>query len=243
MIQAGIIFAILALGLILYWLLVLTEGTYLGTRIVILLYDLSAKRYDKIKGLHYVDEARCIGLPLANILNPIPSSRVLDVATGTGRVPLALVREWGFTGTIVGIDHSRLMLAEAATATANYDGRITLMREDASGLSFIDDSFDCVVCLESLEFMWDSRSVIGEMVRVLKPGGILLLSNRVGKDTRFFPGRLCGRGKLEKYLHQLGLEHVETKRWQVHYDLVGARKVSAKAETDSTKIASRNGNA
>ena len=219
-----IVAALLGLGGLLYWLFVATEGTYLGTRVVALLYDVTASRYDKIKDLHYVAEARYLGLPLTGAFGHLRSPRVLDVATGTGRVPLALLRARQLEGAIVAVDRSSGMLKEARAALADWDGAVTLIKGDAGALSFADNAFDCVTCLEALEFMWNAGETVGEMVRVLKSGAVLLLSNRVGTDTCLFPARLCGRGRLERHLSELGLERIETQRWQVHYDLIWARK-------------------
>jgi len=52
----------------------------------------------------------------------------------------------------------------------------------------------------------------------------LLLSNRVGTDAWWFPGRMAKRGRLERHLEAIGLEDVRMDRWQVHYDLIWARK-------------------
>jgi ubiquinone/menaquinone biosynthesis C-methylase UbiE len=152
---------------------------------------------------------------------------VLDVATGTGRVPLLLLAQADFTGLVVGVDRSLRMMAQAEVAAEQYNGRVIFMRQDAAALAFGSEAFDCVTCLEALEFMPDPTMVLREMVRVLRPGGLLLLSNRVGKDAWLFPARLCGRGKLEGRLRQLGLEKVAMQRWQTHYDLVWAHKAAA----------------
>lgn len=226
------IIAIIVIAL-LYWLLIVTEGTYLGPRVVTLLYDWTASRYDRIKELQFVHELQRLGIPLAEALGASPSPRVLDVATGTGRLPLALLHQVDLNGHVVGLDRSAPMLAQARAATAGYE-RLALMRADADALPFREGGFDAVACLEALEFMWDPAAVIREMARVLRPGGVLLVSNRVGLDARFFPGRLCGRGKLERFLKQNGFEAVETERWQVHYDLIWARKAldGASPQTD-----------
>jgi len=220
----GIGLVLVVIVLVGYWLLVTTEGVYLGPRVVTLLYDWTAERYDDIKQLNYIDEAGRLGIPLARRLQAVRSPRVLDVATGTGRLPLALMRQFQFHGTVVGIDRSRGMLCEAEDAVAVYDDRISLLQEDAEALSFPDACFDCVTCLEALEFMPNSPAAIQEMLRVLKPGGVMLVSNRVGKDAWFFPGQLCGRGEVEDYLRELGLGGVRRELWQVHYDLIWARK-------------------
>ena len=220
----GIGLALVVVALVGYWLLVTTEGVYLGPRAVTLLYDWTAERYDDIKQLNYIDEASRLGMPLARRLQSVASPHVLDVATGTGRLPLALVRQFQFDGTVVGVDRSRGMLHEAEDAVAVYDDRISLLQGDAGALSFPDRCFDCVTCLEALEFMPDPPVAIREMLRVLRPGGVLLVSNRVGKDAWFFPGQLCGRGEVEDYLRELGLSSVHRELWQVHYDLIWARK-------------------
>jgi len=206
---------------LLHWLLVATEGTYLGPRVVTLLYDWTAPRYDRLKGLSFIHEMQRLGIPLAEALEGEPSPRVLDVATGTGRLPLALLRQADFAGHIAGLDRSLPMLARAREATAQ-DNRVMLLQGDAATLPFADGSFDAVTCLEALEFMWRPAAVIHEMRRVLKPGGVLLVSNRVGIDAWLFPGRLCGRGRLERFLARNGFSAIDRRRWQVHYDLIWA---------------------
>ena len=221
-IWAWAILAAVGLGLG-YWLLIQTEGTYLGVRAVTLMYDWVARRYDRIKNLSYVNEMCFLGLPLGRAVQAVPEPLILDVASGTGRLALTMVRQGDFRGQVVCIERSPRMLAEARVALADYPEQAACLRQDAQALGFADASFDAVTCLEALEFMTHPRRAVQEMVRVLKPGGVLMLSNRIGFDAAFFPGRLCGRGRLERYLHSLGLP-TRSERWQVHYDLVWARK-------------------
>jgi SAM-dependent methyltransferase len=219
----GLLLALI--GLAFYWLLVVTEGTYLGTDAVTWLYDIAAWRYDRAKGLTFVDEARCIGIPLTEALSHVDAPRVLDVATGTGRVPLALLRTGDFPGIVYALDRSRRMLAEGRNAADAELAGVRSVRGDAHSLPYEARIFDAVVCLEALEFMSEPETAIVEMVRVLKPGGVLLLSNRVGWDARWFPGRMAGRGRLEDHLRKAGLGGVRMQRWQVHYDLVWASRL------------------
>jgi SAM-dependent methyltransferase len=75
-----------------------------------------------------------------------------------------------------------------------------------------------------LEFTPDPRAVLVELVRVLRPGGVLLVTNRVGPDARFLPGRAFSRDDFEHLLRDFPLEEIKVRPWQVDYDLVWAVK-------------------
>ena len=212
------------LGLLLYWQLIVAEGTYLGPRVVVLLYDLSARVYERIKQFDAGAEQWFLGLPLAGTLGLTPAPLVLDVATGTGRLPRVLLRQPAFDGRVVGLDLSRRMLREAVRRTAQFADRLTYVWQDARRLPFDDDTFDAVTCLEALEFTPDPRAVLAELVRVLRPGGVLLVTNRVGRDARFLPGRSFPRDAFEGLLREFPLETVKVQLWQVDYDLAWAVK-------------------
>jgi SAM-dependent methyltransferase len=218
-------------GVVCYWLLVLSEGTFLGTRVVAWLYDLTANQYDAIKKNRYIYEARYIGIPLVQALEQRNCWRLLDVAGGTGRVSLSILAAGSENSLLWCIDRSLKMLRFAQHATSAYPDRVVISQQEATRLAFEDKSFDGVTCLEALEFMPQPRKALTEMMRVLKPDGILLLSNRVGLDALIFPGRMCGRGRLENELRRLGLVNIRTVRWQEHYDLVWA--VNPARQTES----------
>jgi SAM-dependent methyltransferase len=215
-----ILVGLVLLGLILYWQLIIGEGTYLGPRIVALMYDWSARAYERIKKFSPGDEQWFLGLPLARSLELIPAPLVLDVATGTGRLPRALLRQPPFEGRVIGLDLSRRMLREAVRRTAQFADRLTFIWQDASQLPFEDDTFDAVTCVEALEFVPDPQRVLEELVRVLRPGGVLLVTNRVGPDAQFLPGRAFPPDRFEEMLAELPLEQVATKSWQVDYNLI-----------------------
>ncbi len=215
-----------SIAALLYWLLISTEGTYLGPRIVSLLYDWTARSYDRIKNVHFVDEAQRIGIPLARRLQQTPHAYVLDLACGTGRVALALRRGADFAGTIIGLDRSPGMLAVCRRETVRANAPLTLVRGDVHHLPFADDCVDAVTCLESIEFFGHPAQVLAECYRVLRPGGVLLTSNRIDLEGRSMPFRYTGRGNQETLLQELGFTMVDTEPWQVHYDLIWAIKPS-----------------
>lgn len=217
--------AVLVIVLVGYWLIVLTEGAYLGARAVRAIYDWGASSYDEVKQYNPTDEYWFLGHPLASRLaERVAQPLILDVATGTARLPLAVSRVTEFDGAIVGLDISRPMLAVAARKTQGHARRIHLVHHPAAPLPFADESFDAVTMLEALEFLPDPTATLREMVRVLRPGGLLMVTNRIGADARWLPGRAHEPQRFEQRLAALGLAEIETKPWQEYYDLIWACK-------------------
>jgi ubiquinone/menaquinone biosynthesis C-methylase UbiE len=219
--------AVIALALIVlfWWLINATEGVYLGRRVVIVLYDLYAQRYDRIKQFADAHESYYLARPILDTIPHVRAPLVLDVATGTGRLPLVLLEEPTFQGRIVGLDLSRKMLAVAADKLKGYPNRVSLLHHHAEDLPFPDDTFDLVTCLEALEFMMHPHAILREMVRVLRPGGLLVITNRQGLYARLMPGKVPSHAKLVRFLcDDLGLISVELRGWQVEYRMVCAFK-------------------
>lgn len=213
----------LLLALVVYWHLIIAEGAYLGANVVSWTYDLVARRYDAIKQFSPRDEAWFVAEPLLQALDGIAHPRLLDVATGTGRVPVALLQH-GFRGQIVGLDLSPGMLAQAQSKLRPYRSRVALIRQEAGRLPFGDAAFDAVTCLEALEFFPQPGEALREMVRTLTPEGILFISNRVGREARLLPGKAFPRSQFAQILAGSSLHDVRVQRWQVSYDLAVARK-------------------
>lgn len=213
-------------ALLLYWQLVIAEGAYLGARVVALLYNVIAHRYNRIKQFNAADDQWFLSMPLAGALAAESNPWVLDVATGTARLPIALLAHQDFHGRIVGLDLARRMLRVAADALAHQSERVTLIHQTAERLPFADDSFQTVTCLEALEFMPDPEEVMAECVRVLKPGGTLLLTRRTGPWARWMPGRIPSKEKLKAQVEALGVWNVKINLWQVDYDLVWGIKIA-----------------
>lgn len=175
---------------VLWWLINTTEGSYLGRRVVIMLYDRYATRYDSAKARNDSYEYAYLAHPLLHYAQHI-APHVLDIATGTGRVPRALFAHKRFAGSVVALDLSEKMLEIAAEhLRESLDaGHTTLLKADATMLHFPDNSFDVVTCLEALEFLPDATRTLREIVRVTRPGGMIALTNRQGIDTWLFPGK------------------------------------------------------
>jgi len=104
-----------------------------------------------------------------------PTSRALDVATGTGRWALYLA-ERGVS--VTGIDESPEMVAVAQQKARAANLPIMFIQgaiED--GLAFPSDCFDLVVCALAPCHMLDLQAAVAECSRVLRPGGHLLITD------------------------------------------------------------------
>ena len=233
----AILIALLVSGFLVWWLIIETEGVYLGKRAVIAMYDLYASRYDRVKQFDELADLTLISQPIMTRIQPATDPLILDVATGAGRVPLIMARNGRFEGHVIGLDASRRMLdvAREKVAAERFERYITLMRHDASELPFADDSFDAVTCLEALEFLPDQRVALGEMRRVLRPGGILLTSIRI--DTRWMPNRTWSEAKMRRELESLDMREVHIAIWQEDYSQVWARKAGASEPIGANRLA------
>ncbi|MFS8064925.1 MAG: class I SAM-dependent methyltransferase [Byssovorax sp.] len=119
---------------------------------------------------------RIIGeLPLA------PGHRVLDLACGAGAYTRWLAERLGRNGVAVGVDLSPAYLAQAREQTPpaeEGEGRVEFVEGDAERLPFDDGTFDLGFCAQSLYSLPDPAAALGEMARVTRDGGaIVVLEN------------------------------------------------------------------
>ena len=100
---------------------------------------------------------------LAEFLGDVTGTRVLDMATGTGRAALALAKRGA---RVTGVDASKEMLSVARTRAADAGLSIEFTEGDAHALAFPDRAFDSAVCLRMLMHVPDWRKALGELCRV-----------------------------------------------------------------------------
>lgn len=226
------ILAVVAVGLLverLYREIFVHEGIRLGERLHRALYDRWAGTYDAGKSKVQKNDARTLIDPLVERLGPrtarTPEALVLDVATGTGRLPVALLGDPRFAGRVVGLDVSIGMLGKARERLAPFGGRSVLLHQKAAPLPFPDRTFDAVSCLETVELLADRDAHFREFLRVLKPGGILLISRNTAVWGR--ARSVCPPERFAAQVRSAGFERVEIKPWWERFDLVWGAKPAA----------------
>jgi SAM-dependent methyltransferase len=103
-----------------------------------------------------------------------PGKQVLDVGCGPGFYVAELLEEVGPTGSVTGVDLSPQTLDLARRRTAGA-ANVQLHLGDATALPVGDAAFDIALSVQVLEYVADVDAALGELHRVLRPGGRLVI--------------------------------------------------------------------
>ncbi|NJL11509.1 MAG: methyltransferase domain-containing protein [Calothrix sp. SM1_7_51] len=169
---------------------------YWGEHIHLGHYDSPPRRKDFIVAKHdFVHEmVRWGGLD-----NLPAGTTVLDVGCGIGGSSRILARDYGFAVTGVTISPQQVKRAQELTP----EGLSTQFAvDDAMALSFPDASFDVVWSIEAGPHMPDKAVFARELLRVLKPGGILVVADWNQRDDRRDPLNWWERPVMRQLLDQ-----------------------------------------
>jgi SAM-dependent methyltransferase len=128
-------------------------------------------------------------LRIARLLLGLESGhRVLDVACGPGNFTREFARAVGDSGLVVGLDASETMLNRAVKDTAKAGlANVGYVRGDVAALPFEDGTFDGVCCFAALHLFAEPFDAIGEMTRVLAPGGRIAILTSVRRQVTVPP--------------------------------------------------------
>jgi ubiquinone/menaquinone biosynthesis C-methylase UbiE len=138
--------------------------------------DREAARYDdhRDRDPYQRDVEDAIVLEQADVR---PEHIVVDAGCGTGRHLPELLRR---SARVIGVDHSSEMLALAREKIAPEErGRLELIQADLRSLPLDDRVADRVLCLQTLQHLPTHEfrlALVRELLRVLKPGGVLVVS-------------------------------------------------------------------
>ena len=133
------------------------------------------RMFDSIGG-HHISHKE-INLVL-RLLNPKEKSVILEVGTGSGRFARAIVKS--SSARVVGVDPDRKILREGKILKRIFlsredKDRYTCVIGDGHALPFGNNTFDKVLCFRVIKYYKDPWKGIDELIRVLKPGGEMVL--------------------------------------------------------------------
>ena len=162
-----------------------------------LLYNELAFTYDAVSYFVSLGEWRCWQRTALKYLDIHKSSRILELAYGTGNLQLDLQNK-GFNA--IGIDVSAFMGNITRKKLLEHGRTPRLIRGMAQQLPFACERFSAIICTFPTEFIFE-KVTLNEINRVLQPGGQLII---------VLNGDFCGNGIVESGLE--GLYHITGQR-------------------------------
>jgi ubiquinone/menaquinone biosynthesis C-methylase UbiE len=133
---------------------------------------------------------------LREILEPAPGEHVLEIGPGTGYYTVELADWVGAEGVIEILDIQQPMLDHTIRAVRERGlWNVNSTLGDAQKLGFDDDSFDAAILITVLGEIPDQDAALGEIVRVLRPGGRLIVGELFGDPHMVTLGSLQRRAE------------------------------------------------
>jgi len=164
-------------------------------------FDTRALAWDSERDLGV--DGRRVERALLERLGGVRPRRLLDVGTGTGRI-LELLAPLVGEGIGIDISHRMLEVARVRLDRAGFR-HCRVQQADMYALPFPDGHFDLVTFHQVLHFADDPEAALGETVRVLAPGGRLVVVDLARHDREEL--------RRERRHRRLGFEDAEMRSW------------------------------
>lgn len=138
-----------------------------------------------------------------------PGQTILDIATGTGLVAIPAAKIVAPKGSVIGVDISTGMLAQAqAKIKAEGIKNLELIEADVESIDFEDEQFDLIFCCSALVYISDIPALLNKCYSWLKPGGCLAFtSSNKGSHLSEVRVRVC------QDLFGIDLPHIIRPLW------------------------------
>lgn len=150
-------------------------------------YQRFASGYDKTWARF---SARTHAQVLAQLPQDCAGQRLLDLSCGTGSLIERILLAHPASGPIMGVDVSGRMLRQARMRLAVQSGTqaVGLVQQRLQGLDFQNAAFDVVVCANAFHYFQEPQTILREVARVLRPGGLFILEDyaKGGLLARYF---------------------------------------------------------
>lgn len=176
---------------------------------------------------HVIDERFLPHLP--------QGARVLDVGCGGGKFTNYIADQRPDI-SIVGIDLSKPQIARAKKLLRGYGDRVRIELGDATQLAFPDASFDGVLSYGSIKHWTSQDAGLAECMRVLKPGGPLLVTDADRSATFEDSQNLVANYTTPRFLAGPNLAFFRTWIAGRSLDLDDARDVASRIDLDDKDV-------
>ncbi|EKU49798.1 demethylmenaquinone methyltransferase [Staphylococcus massiliensis] len=130
-------------------------------------------KYDTLNNIISFEQHKIWRKKIMKEMKVQSGSTALDVCCGTADWTIALSKDVGPDGEVIGLDFSENMLEVGKEKTVDM-ANIKLIQGDAMSLPFDDNEFDYVTIGFGLRNVPDYKAALAEMYRVLKPGGMVV---------------------------------------------------------------------
>ena len=140
------------------------------------MFDAIAPRYDLMNRMMTMGIDKCWRRRVVNFVASLSPTRILDIATGTGDLAIAMARRCP-AAAVTGVDLSAGMIerGNSKIADAGLADRVNLSVADALALPFDDDTFDVVTAAFGVRNFEKLEQGYREMARVMRPGGAIVV--------------------------------------------------------------------
>lgn len=188
-------------------------------------YNIMTDDYSGLQGYNQeADLGLGCGLP-TQFAQIRPGDTVIDLGSGAGNDCFVARHETGDSGKVIGIDFTEAMIKKArANAEKLGFNNVEFRQGDIDDMPVSDDVADVVVSNCVLNLVPDKQKVIGEIFRVLKPGGHFSISDIVlvgdlpealREDAEMYAGCVAGAIQKEEYLGyiaEIGFDRVSIQK-------------------------------
>ena len=128
---------------------------------------------------------------------PWKNKKILEIGCGTGRLTLEVAKE---EGLITGLDSSiEMILISKKKVSEDINQNLQFVNADCSSIPFRNSSFEVCLCINVMNHVPNYEKTIEEIVRVLKPGGILIVNISNLRGLYFPIGLLVNRRRTSIY--------------------------------------------
>ena len=187
---------------------------------------------------------------LLNYVSVESGQTILDIATGTGLIAISAAEDVAPEGSVIGVDISPGMLAQAENKMVDRGiSNLELIEADIESINFETQQFDIIFCCSALVYISDIAALLNKCHNWLKPGGcftfttpnktshladvrVKLCQDLFDIDLPHIIRPLWTAEKCRQLLTQNGFQNIEIERYQYSKLKLGKNHASAQIEAE-----------